>query len=253
MSTYLLARAGAFGPEFLVSCEGQPVQGLHLSPLLDSHLVSALQVLGQPDHEEAVQAIFRMLTRQPMPQGFESDLRDLMSQTQVTPVTQSMPGASNATIDFGALLGFVERNPGQALSRPEILVLLITWLDWEAKGNEHWVAFREKVAQQPIISMGDLAVLTAADVDEVLAQSSMSPLWNEIEEMSAAVPELHVDEDFEDILGADVFETMLALPGTALPNGGVAEVLRSLDVQLEGSLQEEYPFLAAQLSNVPGS
>lgn len=168
------ARNGDFGPEFLLSAERPPAQGVLLPPLLDSYLNRALQVLGQPDREMTVEAVFEKLAWQPKPLGFESQLRELMNQTQAT---QSMPDASEATIDLDALDKFVQQNPSQALSRPEILVMLVICLDLTPEDNERWQAFHQEGPQQHINSMRGVVVSTAAE-----------SLWNEVE-VSVGEPE----------------------------------------------------------------
>ncbi|RWU25123.1 hypothetical protein DM813_05175 [Pseudomonas alkylphenolica] len=190
MATFQAARDGNFGQDFLFSGERQPVHlpPLCLPPLLDSHLDGALQVLGWPDRKEAVDVVFQTLTGQPKPLGFEGAVCELMSQTH------AMPDASSAIIDAEALMDFVQRNPGQALSRPEILVMLIVCFDVEAK------TFQPERAQLHLNSVDGSAVLTSADVDEVLGEQTMSPgplTWDD------------VDVSLEDFLGKAGFEMLL--------------------------------------------
>lgn len=190
MATFQAARDGNFGREFLYSCDRQPVHHapLRFPPLLDSHLNGALQVLERHDCKEAVDEVFQKLTGQPKPLGFEGTVRELMRQAQ------EMPDASSAIIDIDALIAFVQLNPGQALSRPEILVMLIVYLDQAAK------MFHPEGAQRHINSVGGLPEFTSADVAEVWGERAISPgplIWND------------VDQSLEDFLGKADFEMLL--------------------------------------------
>lgn len=241
METFQAARSGLPGLKFLPPYGQQLALATYNYLHFDSYVEQALQVCGCPDLKEGIEATFRVLAGQSRPVGFEALIEDLKTQTQAT---QSLPDAIKAIIDVDALIAFAQQNPGQALSSPEVLRMLIFGLALRYEGGEQRVAFCDAVDRQfknlvrgyggaeirpftVVFNYEPLAELTAADVDEVFTELTMSPrtlLWNEIEEMSVDVPEADVDG-----------------------------VLKSLDVQPERSLSGRFPLLAELLSNVPGT
>jgi hypothetical protein len=214
METFQAARSGLPGLKFLPPYGQQLALATYNYLHFDSYVEQALQVCGCPDLKEGIEATFRVLAGQSRPVGFEALIEDLKTQTQAT---QSLPDAIKAIIDVDALIAFAQQNPGQALSSPEVLRMLIFGLALRGEDSVQGEAFCDAVDQRytrlicgnggaevpsffVAFNYKPLAELTGAGVEEVLAgltrtedEEVTEQIWADIDEVLAEQARADID------------------------------------------------------------
>lgn len=215
-----------------------PTQAKYDPRHFDGYLKSALVVCGCPSFEPQVEATFRVLTGQPKPVGFEAGVRALADQTQAT---LSLPFAIKAIIDVDALITFVQQEPGQAMSSPDVLRMLIYTLHKQREVSEEADAICDAVKQRDSLRTpgnGGAELLpftvefnykpsvkqTGPDSEEMLSNRIMANIYSMAEDRT------RVDGESTDQIWEDIHE-VLANEARAT----VDELLKSPALQPDGT------------------
>ncbi|MFK8330167.1 hypothetical protein M2D63_009155 [Pseudomonas sp. BJa5] len=183
LETFQAVRSGLPDLKFLPPYELQLALATYDPDLFKNYVELALDVCECKSLDSLANATFWVFTGQYKPVGFEAAVKELMDSTQAT---LSLPDSIKAIIDVGALITSAQQYPGQAMSSPEVLRMLIFGLAMRGADTDQGEAFCDAVDQRYTNLMCGNGGAEGPSFTVVFNyEPSTDKLWKEIEEMVA--------------------------------------------------------------------